>query len=160
MLQIGLLITLSTASYIVASSFIWRSVQVVGSSMEPTLHNGEFCILNRFAVHYRNPSVGEVVVFKDPADTKLSVKRVIAAPGDTVEIREGSVYVNGNPIREDYLGDGVKTFALRSSDAEPIQLTDDRFYVLGDNRSNSADSREYGPVTRDQILGVLMGDRM
>ena len=150
------MISLSTASYLVASNFIWKSVQVVGSSMEPTLRNGQHFILNRFTVQYRDPVAGEVVVFRDPSDSHLSVKRVIAEPGDTVELTDGMVLVNEAPITEDYLGDGVRTFGFNAKDVSPLRLDEDHFYLLGDNRGNSADSRTYGSVGREQILGVLM----
>lgn len=152
--QILLIVSFSVVVYFAASQFVWKSVEVVGRSMEPTLQDGEFRILNRMVYSYREPDRGEVVVFRDPADSRLSVKRVIGVPGDHVEIRDGKVLVNAVPLAEGYLGDDAYTHALG---AQFIDLTieDGNYFLLGDNRNNSTDSRYYGAVSRSAILGMV-----
>jgi signal peptidase I len=122
-------------------------IRVDGSSMEPTLHTGEFVIVNKLSYKFSEPMIGDVIVFHFPRDPEQEyIKRVIGLPGDRVEIRNGDVYVNDRPIEEDYIA------------ADPAydivsEVPQDSLFVLGDNRNNSSDSHNWGPVPLDFVVG-------
>jgi len=147
---------LAMASYFVISHFVLQSVQVVGVSMAPTLHDSQQYLLNRWVYYFRAPRRSDVVVLRDPVDNGFAVKRVIATAGDCVLLKEGKVFVNGCRLVEPYLASGTPTFPYLSEKEEPITLGRDQYFVLGDNRKNSADSRTYGPVSRRSILGLIV----
>ncbi len=101
---------LASASYLFISHFFLQSVKVVGRSMRPTLSDSEHYLLNRWVYYLRAPRHSDIVVLRDPSDNGLSVKRVIATPGDSIYLRDGRVYVNGSRLKEAYLAPGTLTF--------------------------------------------------
>ncbi len=132
--------------------FIYQPVKVEGTSMMPTLSNEERIFINKFNYHFGIGSIqrGDMVVFWYPNDTTKSyIKRVIALPGDTVEIEQGQVIVNGKPLEEEYVPPEYRdhtSYPLRTVPA-------DDYFVLGDHRSSSNDSRNWGYVDRKFIYG-------
>ena len=154
--QVLLIGVLTLASYFLISHFLVESVRVVGESMHPTLENAQRYLLNRWVLHLRAPHRGEIVVIRDPLDNGLSVKRVVAVSGDQVHIKEGAIYINGRRLSEPYLQPGTPTFAGPYLDEQQFRCQADQFFVLGDNRNNSVDSRAYGPVSRRAILGLIV----
>ncbi len=147
---------LAIASYYLISHYLVQSVQVVGSSMVPTLHDSEHYLLNRWVYHFRNPQRLDVVVIRDPAAGCFSVKRIIGLPGDSIFLKDGSVFLNGHKLNEPYLEPNTPTFACGHAKNQLIVCGEDRFYLLGDNRMNSADSRVYQAVPRGNIIGMLV----
>ncbi len=147
-------VLMSLLSYFLFSHFLFMTVQVSGNSMSPTLLDGDRYLLLRCTYLWRAPRPGEIVVIRDPEDHGLSVKRIVAGPNDVIEIRGDGVYVNQEKLREPYL---TSYAALASGDLHlrPTRLGPDDYFVLGDNRPRSADSRTYGPVTRKAILGLV-----
>jgi signal peptidase I len=143
-------------SYYLVSHYVFQNVQVVGESMVPTLYDSQQYLLNRWIYHFRDPKRAEVVVLKDPQDKGFAVKRIIGAAGDRVDLRAGRVYVNGCKLTEPYLLPNTPTFPNYAQEEQTILLGKDQFFVLGDNRNNSADSRTYGPVSRRSILGSII----
>jgi signal peptidase I len=155
--QIPLLVfvvLLSAFSYFVFSHYVLMSVEITGTSMSPTLFNGERYILFRCPYLWRAPRQGEIVVIKDPEDHGLSIKRIVALPNDVVEIRSEGVFVNHAKLPEPYLA-SFASFETGATPVKPVRLGNDDYYVLGDNRGLSADSRSYGPVSRKDILGLI-----
>lgn len=144
------------AAYLFISHFLIQSVKVVGTSMDPTLRNSQMYLLNRFAFFVRSPQPSDIVVLRDPADQGLSVKRIVARPGDTVVLRKGALFVNGKVLSEPYLPEGTITYPGPYVKEQTFTCAPGQFFVLGDNRMNSADSRIYGPVSRSAILGLLV----
>jgi signal peptidase I len=123
-------------------------IRVEGSSMEPTLHNGEFLIVNRLAYRLGSPKIGDVVVFHPPSDLEQEyIKRVIALPGDRVEISNGKVIVNGQALNEPYI-------AAHPNYNYPLTVVPPgSLFVLGDNRNNSSDSHSWGPAPLNEVVG-------
>jgi signal peptidase I len=154
--QCVVLVILAAGSYLVISHFFLQSVKVVGRSMVPTLSDSQQYLLNRWVFHFRAPHRSDVVVLRDPSDNGFSVKRVIATPGDSVYLKDGSVYLNGCRLKETYLVPGTLTFTESTQRDQLILCGKDQYFLLGDNRGNSIDSRAYGPVPRGNILGPLI----
>lgn len=147
---------LALGSYLFCSHFLLQSVRVVGVSMVPTLHDSDRYLLNRWVLYLRPPHRSEVVVLRDPADNGCSVKRVVAGEGDTVYFKDGYVYINGQRLEEPYLAAGTRTFGRDGPREELFKCAPGQYFVLGDNRALSVDSRTYGPVPRQNILGLLV----
>ena len=144
----------SIIAYFIISHFILMSVQIEGASMSPTLQDGERYTLFRYPYLLRTPQRGEIVVIRDPQDHNLSIKRIIALPNDLLQIKQDGVYVNDQKILEPYLSATVaRAFYYKA--AGQIRLGARDYFVLGDNRNVSADSRIYGPVPRNFILGLI-----
>ena len=115
--------------------------------MEPSLHNGEFVVVNRLAYRWLEPKRGDVVVFYFPLDpSRRFIKRIIGLPGDKVAIRDGQVFVNDLPIEEPYIASSTQ---YRGEwEINPYEV-----FVLGDNRNNSSDSHRWGPLPMDEVIG-------
>src|SRR5262249_26720327 len=123
--------------------------EVLGPSMAPTYHTGQRLFVLRYFFH--NPSAGDVVVFHPPVPSKDDyIKRVIAVPGDHIVIHDSRVTINGRPLDEPYLNGITTPCNGRWCD---VTLGKDEYFVMGDNRGVSSDSRYWGPVTGDRIVG-------
>lgn len=152
-LKLALLVTLSFGSYFFFSRMVVTAVEVKGASMAPTLTAGDRFLLNRFAYLHRDPQRGELVVLKDPETGDLIVKRIVGLPCETVMMQNDAAYVNGRRMIEPYASRSVRPDLSPFSKATVVPR--DHYFVLGDNRSRSLDSRVFGPVSRDSILGVI-----
>lgn len=131
-------------------AFVYQPVKVEGNSMAPQLSDQERIFINKFIYKFESIQRGDIVVFRYPRDPgKSFIKRVVGLPGETVEIRRGVVYVNGVPLYEDYLP--VQENDLQSY--PPTLLPPQHYFVLGDHRRSSNDSRAWGTVHRDYIYG-------
>ena len=121
---------------------------VVMSSMEPSFHEGQRLIVNKILYKFREPKRGEVIIFEAP-DTLGGdyIKRIIALPGDALEIKDGAVYINGSELDEPYIMSPPK-YTVRE-----LEVPDNRYFVLGDNRNNSNDSHNDWLVPRENIIG-------
>ena len=147
---------LAVGSYLLISHFVLQSVEVSGASMVPTLHDSDRYLLNRLVYDFRAPHRGEIVVVRDPTDGAYCVKRVVGLPGESLYFKDGRLFVNGEELNEPYLRPGTMTFTPERVQQELVVCGKDRYYVLGDNRNNSFDSRFYGPISRGNILGVVI----
>jgi signal peptidase I len=155
---------IAAAIFLVIYAFLFRPFNVQGESMYPNFHNGEYVITNLigfedFKIYHANfgtLKLGDVVVFVSPPDpTKDYIKRVIGVPGDKVMIKGGSVYLNGKLLDESsYLSSDVKTYAgAFLTEDNAVTVPANQYLVLGDNRPESSDSRTWGFVTKDKIVG-------
>jgi signal peptidase I len=151
--KFGVLIVLSCCSYLFFSRMVVTAVEVKGASMAPTLSSGDRFLLNRFAYLHREPQRGELVVLKDPETGELIVKRIVGLPCETVLMQNDVPYVNGHRLYEPYERGSLRTNHVPFSKAMVVPR--DHYYVLGDNRSRSLDSRAFGTVPRESILGVI-----
>jgi signal peptidase I len=133
--------------------FVARPFIVDGSSMYPTFKDGQYLIVDELTYHWNSPQRGSVLIFKYPNDPKKKfIKRIIGLPGETVSIQDGKITIinaehpEGFELNEDYV-------QLQKSDTQSYVLEEDEYYVMGDNRSASADSRIWGPVPKANIIG-------
>ena len=124
-----------------------QNFRIEGSSMEPTLHEGQYLIVNRLSYFLDEPQRGDIIVLHFPNDRSRDfIKRIIGLPGDTVEISNGEVRVNGMLIDEPYIKDP-------SPNNQTWTVTEDHFFVMGDNRRNSSDSRSWSYLPEEDIIG-------
>ena len=154
-LLLGIITVLCVICYQVVSRHIATAVIVQGRSMLPTLHDGDRFILNRLSYFRHAPQRGDVVVVKDPGHNDYAVKRIVGMPSETVYFKRGEVMVNGKRLFEPYLVQGTQTF-LPDTREKLIMVGKDQYFVLGDNRGNSEDSRYYGAVNKSQIVGAIV----
>jgi signal peptidase I len=143
-------VLISVAASFMIITFLYQPVRVEGTSMQPELRDQDRLFINKFAYRFESISRGDVVVFFYPRDPEKSyIKRVIALPGDTMRIDEGRVYVNGQRVEETYV-----PRRYRDSRSMPeIVIPQANYFVMGDHRSISSDSRDFGPVDRQLIYG-------
>ena len=133
---------------IVINLFLAQATRVFGQSMEPNLHTDQRIVVEKVSYRFHLPERGDVVVLRLPTNTKeLLIKRVIALPGEIVEIHEGQVWVDGQAVEEPYLTQ--PTMGMMA----PLVIPDEHVFVLGDNRGFSNDSRSFGPVPLEDIVG-------
>jgi len=146
----GLLLLLGVL--LVARVFVAEPLKVTSDSMQPTLRSGDQVLVTKVGNRAHAPHRTDIVALVSPADGRLLVKRVAAVGGDTVGLEDGVLVVNGRPVHEGYvdlsLMDGVYY--------GPIQVPRGMVFVLGDNRSNSIDSRKFGPVPESRIKGRVL----
>ncbi|OGO86344.1 MAG: signal peptidase I [Clostridiales bacterium GWD2_32_59] len=142
---------------LVLKNYVVEFTQVSGPSMQPTLQDGNRLIINRFIYDFAEPKHGDIVVF-DFDEEKSFIKRIIGLPGDVIDIKDGDVYINDVKQEEGYIQEKV----LRYGDVSfPITVTKDHYFVMGDNRNNSTDSRQKmvgdnGLVTKKAIRGPVV----
>lgn len=147
-----IVITISASYFITTNVFVKTSVS--GTSMEPTLKEGQVVIVNKLEYYIKSPKRNDVIVYKqsNKEHSYFEIKRVIGLPGETVKIKNGIVYINDQAIKEK-----VKTEAISNSGLaeEGVKLDDNEYFVLGDNRNDSEDSRfaGIGNVLKNEILG-------
>lgn len=146
---------LSVLSYFVVSRYIIQAVRVEGDSMYPTLINRGSYWLDRFSYLFSEPHQDDIVAVRDPQDNVLCVKRIIAVPGQSICLKNGKVYVDGRLLHEPYLLRGTPTYAYDRSGNEFISIGN-KYFVMGDNRNISLDSRVFGAVPRKDILGKVI----
>ena len=127
--------------------FLAQATRVEGYSMEPTLYGHQRLIIEKLSYHLHPPQRGDIVVLRVPEYDQFLIKRVIGLPGETLSIRDGVVYINGEPLDEPYVN-GVPRGSY-----PPVTIPEGYVFVMGDNRNNSSDSRVFGPVPIDHIVG-------
>lgn len=150
---------IAAAVFLVIYVFLFRPFEVKGESMYPNFYDKEYVLTNLILLRFQAPARGDVIVFKAPPDPEKDyIKRVVAIPGDTVSIKDGKVYINGALLDESaYLSSDIKTYpGAFLSEGKVVQVPEDEYLVLGDNRLYSSDSREWGFVRRDAIIGDSM----
>lgn len=137
-------------------TFVGQRTEVEGASMENTLHNGDNLIVDKLSYRFHDPERFDIIVFPFQfQDNTYYIKRIIGLPGETVQIMDdGSIYINGEKLEENYGMEVIKPETIGRA-AEPIELWDDEYFVMGDNRNNSSDSRTdmVGNIKRENIIG-------
>ena len=134
--------------------FIFTTVMVEGKSMMPTLKPGDGCLVNCWLPRFRGYHRGDIVVIRDPVKAELMAKRIIGLAGDRVQLRGGCVYVNGQLSPESYLDPGTRTYS-RQLRERVITVAGNSYFVMGDNRAESEDSRYFGDIDRGALIGLI-----
>jgi signal peptidase I len=143
--------------FIVLYLFIAQPNQVKGVSMDYTFASGDYIFTSKVTYKFRPYQRGDVIVFKSPKNPDIEyIKRIIGLPGDTVTITDGNVYVNDRLVQEDYIA--ARTVLWENGftrNGEPYTVEDGFLYVMGDNRPRSSDSREFGPIPKESVIGQV-----
>lgn len=142
--------------FVIPEYFVQRTI-VKGTSMESTLHNNENLLVDKLSYNFTNPDRFDIVVFYPNGEesSEYYVKRIIGLPGETIQIIDSNIYINGFILDEQYGKDPIIYSGIAKN---PLTLSDDEYFVLGDNRLSSFDSRysDIGPVSRDKIKGKVL----
>lgn len=153
-------VVVALSIFLVIYLFVMQPHQVNGSSMYPNFEDGEYLMTDKISYRFGQPGRGDVVVFHAPPAAQCPngtgcdfIKRVIGMPGDTVEIAPGGVLLNGKQLNEAYLPEGFVTRPSHFTAGGPVTVPADKYFVMGDNRSHSSDSRAWGFVGKDEIVG-------
>lgn len=149
-------IGIAAAIFVLLYTFILRLHQVYGHSMEPNFRDREYVATDILSYRFKEPKRGEVIVLKSPTDPdKDFIKRIIGLSGERIKIIQGSIYINGKRLDEGlYINDDIKTSpGTFLKEDEEILILDDSYIVIGDNRNNSSDSREWGMLKKTNIVG-------
>lgn len=133
---------------IAVNLFVAETTVVFGASMQPLLYHRQRLVVEKVSYRFQEPKRGDVIVVESPGSEANLIKRLVAMPGDTIAIEAGVVHLNGNPIREPYVHHVSAEDHLRQ-----YQLRPDEYFVMGDNRVNSHDSRNFGPIEEREIVG-------
>ena len=160
-LDIVEIVVVALSIFLVVYLFFMQPHQVNGESMQPTLMNKEYVLTDKVSYQTGDPQRGDVVVFHAPESAGCAqgtgcdfIKRVIAVPGDMIMIRDDSVYLNGELLEEPYLPEDFTTPPANfTRDEREIVLGQDEYFVIGDNRGFSSDSRAWGPIPKTNIVG-------
>jgi signal peptidase I len=149
-------ILLAASIFLVIYIFLFRPFQVSGESMFPTYKDKEYILTSLIALRFEDLKRGDVIVFHAPNDTEKDfIKRVMAIPGDSIYIKEGFIYVNNKKVEENpYLKDDVRTYGGSfMKEGQSVTVPPENYIVMGDNRQFSSDSREWGFLPQDKIIG-------
>lgn len=149
-------LVIAGAIFVVIYAFLFRPYQVTGHSMDPTFADGEYVLTNLISLRLGSLSRGDIVVFVAPPDKEKDyIKRIIGIPGDRVSVNGGSVYLNGEKLDQGaFLPSDVRTNGGNYlGEGNEVVVPQDQYFVMGDNREFSSDSREWGFVTKNAVIG-------
>jgi signal peptidase I len=150
-----LIVAVAVLSALLVKTYLIEAFYIPSGSMEPTLKQGDRVLVNKLSYRLHDVNRGDIIVFERPKGVSSEpqirdfIKRVVGLPGEVIETRADRVYIDGKPLKEDYLPPGTKT--VPSIEKHRIQA--DHYWVMGDNRTNSSDSRFFGEVEEDTIIG-------
>jgi signal peptidase I len=145
--ELAKLLAIAAVIVVPFRAYVAQPFIVDGASMDPTFTNGQYLIVDELSYHFKSPERGSVLIFKFPKDTsKYFIKRVIGLPGETVSLKSGKVFINSKELDEPYI-------KYTSDNTLSYTLAEGEYFVMGDNRSASADSRLWGPVPTRDIVG-------
>ena len=150
-----ILIAIALSLALLIRTFIAEPRYIPSDSMLPTLHTGDRLVVEKVSYHFHPPTTGDIIVFQPPAELQRRgylqdqafIKRVIAVPGEIINVERGKVYINGQPLSENYIAEPA------NQPFPPVKVPADEFFVMGDNRNDSNDSRYWGFLPRQNIIG-------
>ena len=156
--EIFKVVVISLAIILPVRYFLIKPFYVKGASMEPNFYDHEYLIIDEISYRFQEPQRGDIVVFRYPNDPRqYFIKRIVGLPNETIKIMGGTIYIinanhpDGTPLEETYLPAGLST-----SGSIEVTLSADQYYVLGDNRTSSLDSRAFGPLSRSEVVGRVL----
>ncbi len=143
-----------TSVFIIMYFFVGQLLEVTGDSMYPTLHDKEQIVAEKISIKVKDLKRGEIIIFEHPNEKgKLLIKRLIGLPGETIRIEDEKVYINGSELIEPYLTNTKTEGQSYIKEGIDYKIPDDSYILMGDNRSKSTDSREWGYVSKELIVG-------
>ena len=154
--EVAEVLLLALGLYLIIN-FAIQTVHVIGSSMYPTVTDNDYLVATKIDYRLHAPQRGDIIIMRDPYDSSRDfIKRVIAVPGDHILIRQGQVFINGHLLRETYINSELWTENAdwplgQTTSSEGVLMKTDEYFVMGDNRNHSSDSRVFGQIRRDQI---------
>ncbi|MBI4779595.1 signal peptidase I [Candidatus Falkowbacteria bacterium] len=148
-------VVISLAIIIPVRYYLIQPFYVKGASMEPNFYDGEYILTDKVSYRFREPARGDVVIFKAPKNPELDyIKRIIALPGESIKIQNGDFFINNQKLNEVYLPNKTAfSGGLFLPQEKEIKIPQNSYFVFGDNRSHSSDSREWGPIQKSDIVG-------
>lgn len=145
-------IVLAVGIFLIVYLLILRPHKIKGQSMDPNFPDAEYLLTEKVSYYRENPQRGDVIVFKPPISEDEFIKRIIGLPGDTVMVLNGRVFVNDTELKEDYIKIDTNASAFLS-EGKKYTVPEGNYFVMGDNRPHSSDSRSWGPITKKVITG-------
>ncbi|WP_445635742.1 signal peptidase I [Nostoc sp. DSM 114161] len=150
-----ILVAIALCLALLIRTFIAEPRYIPSDSMLPTLHTGDRLVVEKISYHFHPPITGDIIVFQPPAELQRRgypqdqafIKRVIGQPGEVISVVRGEVYINNQRLAEDYIAE------LANQPFQPVKVPEDQFFVMGDNRNDSNDSRYWGFLPRKNIIG-------
>lgn len=148
-------VVIALAIFVLVYLFLFQPHQVRGNSMYPNFHDGEYLLTDKISYRFGLPKRGDVIIFKAPKNEEYEyIKRIVGLPEEKIKISEGKIFINDQAINEFYLPQEFQTRAgTFFPENQTIAVTENEYFVLGDNRSHSSDSRDWGPVPKENIVG-------
>lgn len=153
-------VVIALSIFLIIYLFVASPHQVNGQSMVPTFQSGEYVLSDKVSYRTGNPHRGDVIVFHSPPQAECPegtgcdfIKRVIGLPGESIQVHDNHIYINGQPLTEPYIPKDFETNAGLATKNKTIVLGPDEFFVCGDNRPYSSDSRSWGPIHKNEIVG-------
>jgi signal peptidase I len=153
-------IVISASIFLIVYLFFMQPHQVNGQSMVPNFQSGEYVLTDKISYKMGNPQRGDVIVFHAPEAAHCAagtgcdfIKRVLAVPGDTVEVKNNAIYINGQLLPEPYIPSDFKVLPGTYTKHGPVVMGENEYFASGDNRPYSSDSRTWGPITKQDIVG-------
>lgn len=153
-LDILQIVVFAVAIFLFVYLLILQPHKIHGKSMFPNFDDGEFLLTDKISYRFNKPARGDVIVFKSPDGKDEYIKRIIGIPSETIKVQDGKVYINGKEIVESYLSEDQYTNAGRfAENGKEFKIPEDSYFVMGDNRDHSLDSRAFGFIEREKIVG-------
>lgn len=147
-------IVLAVGIFLIVYLLILRPHKIKGASMEPNFPDGEYLLTEKVSYYLNDPQRGDVVVFKPPISDDEFIKRIVGLPEETISLKGGKIYINGKLLKEDYIADIVFTNpGSFLSEGEEYKIPQELYFVIGDNRPHSSDSRMWGPIDEKSMAG-------
>ncbi len=154
LLDILEVVVLAVGIFLIVYLLVLRPHKIKGASMSPNFPDGEYLLTEKVSYYLNDPKRGDVVVFKPPVSDDEYIKRIIGMPGDTLSVKAGKIYLNGQLLDEEYLAETVQTGSGSFlGEGEEYVVPDGMYFVVGDNRPHSSDSRAWGPIGKKAMTG-------
>lgn len=148
-------IVVALAIFVIVYLFFFQPHQVKGNSMMPNFSNGEYLLTDKITYRFQEPKKGDVIIFTAPKNQEYEyIKRIIGLPAETIRIEGGEIFINGEKLKEEYLSQKTKTHSGHFlKEGQLFTIPEGQYFVIGDNRDHSSDSREWGTVPKENIIG-------
>lgn len=147
-------IVIALAIFVIVYLFLFQPHQVRGNSMFPNFHDGDYLLTDKISYHLSDPKRNDVVIFTAPRNEDYDyIKRIVALPGETIKLEKQGILINNNPLEQFYLDEETTFGGKFLGMGEEAIVPQDNYFVLGDNRNHSSDSRDWGFVPKDNIIG-------